>query len=135
VQNCAKTHTSIQVQTGASRHSLRNGFTAYAEASPGVFIGILRQDLKSDDPQVLELLRPADSGFFGGCARSGLLWALEILAWNPNHLLEVALLLAELSEHKIDDNWENKPENSLKAIFRAWMPQTSASRADLRRRL
>src|SRR5207247_196760 len=27
-------HTSIQVQTGATRHSLRNGFTAYATLSP-----------------------------------------------------------------------------------------------------
>ena len=29
-----RAHTSIQVQTGASRHSLRNGFTAYAVLSP-----------------------------------------------------------------------------------------------------
>jgi hypothetical protein len=27
-------HTSIQVQTGATRHSLRNGFTAYIVISP-----------------------------------------------------------------------------------------------------
>jgi hypothetical protein len=35
VQNCAKeTHMSIQVQSEALRHSLRNGFTAYATLSP-----------------------------------------------------------------------------------------------------
>ena len=33
--NCERdTHTSIQVQSGALRHSLRNGFTAYAALSP-----------------------------------------------------------------------------------------------------
>jgi len=29
-----------------------------------------------------------------------------------------------LSDH---DNWTNKPESSLGAIFRSWMPQTAAS--------
>ena len=33
-KSAKKTHTSIQVQTGASRHSLRNGFTAYIVISP-----------------------------------------------------------------------------------------------------
>src|ERR1700738_607191 len=33
-KNVQRAHTSIQVQTGASRHSLRNGFTAYTALSP-----------------------------------------------------------------------------------------------------
>src|SRR5258708_10709650 len=33
-KNVERAHTSIQVQTGASRHSLRNGFTAYIRLSP-----------------------------------------------------------------------------------------------------
>ena len=37
-KNVQKTHTSIQVQTGASRHSLRNGFTAYGGLSPAIRI-------------------------------------------------------------------------------------------------
>jgi hypothetical protein len=32
-KNVQRAHTSIQVQAGASRHSLRNGFTAYAVLS------------------------------------------------------------------------------------------------------
>jgi addiction module HigA family antidote len=116
--------TPLDAKTWASQ---QDDLPRYAEAAPAVFLDILRQDLASDNPQVLELLRPVDSGILGNCARSGLLWALELLAWNPDRLLEVALLLAALSEQKIDDNWQNKPENSLLAIFRAWMPQTSAS--------
>lgn len=38
-----------------------------------------------------------------------------------------ALILAQLSQIEIKDNWVNRPINSLEAIFRAWMPQTAAS--------
>lgn len=99
----------------------------YAEAAPEVFLDILERDLDSASPQVLALLRPASSGVFGRCARSGLLWALEILAWDPTRVLRVSRLLARLSEPKIEDNWVNKPENSLASIFRSWVPQTAAT--------
>jgi hypothetical protein len=32
-----------------------------------------------------------------------------------------------MSKQKIEDNWSNKPENSLLATFRSWMPQTAAT--------
>ena len=102
----------------------------YAEAAPEVFLDILETDLASSDPQVLALLRPASSGVFGRCARSGLLWGLEILAWDPARVLRVARLLARLSEPQIEDNWANKPENSLASIFRSWVPQTAAKADD-----
>src|SRR5205823_4494754 len=57
----------------------------------------------------------------------GLLWALECLAWKPQNLPRVSAILAQLSRPKIDDNWMNKPDASLRAIFRSWMPQTAAS--------
>jgi hypothetical protein len=38
-----------------------------------------------------------------------------------------ALVLAQLSQIEINDNWVNRPINSLEAVFRAWMPQTAAS--------
>jgi hypothetical protein len=71
-------------------------------------------------------LQPADSDLFSWPGRTGLLWALEALAWNPNWLFRVVILLAKLAEIKISDNWANKPENSLASIFRCWMPQTAA---------
>lgn len=99
----------------------------YAEAAPDTFLDILEEDLRRNDPAIMSLMVPADSGIFGGgCPRTGLLWALELLAWKPERLPRVASILARLSERKIDDNWVNKPENSLGAIFRAEMPQTAA---------
>ncbi len=100
----------------------------YAEAAPDEFIDILEADLATDEPVVLSLLKPTSSALFGGgCPRSGLLWALEGLAWSSEQLPRVALILARLSEIAIDDNWANKPEGSLGAIFRSWMPQTAAT--------
>ena len=92
------------------------------------FLSILERDLKSNDPAVLGLLRPADTGVFGSSpSRTGLLWALEGLAWNPETLPRAAAILARLAEVEINDNWINKPTNSLESIFRAWMPQTAAN--------
>lgn len=100
---------------------------SYAEATPDTFLSILEQDLKSDNPAVLGLLRPASVGPFSHSSRTGLLWALEGLSWNPETLPRAALILARLAQIELTDNWMNKPINSLYAIFRAWMPQTSVN--------
>lgn len=102
--------------------------TAYAEAAPSKFLSILEEDLNKETPETYQLLRPVENSIFGGgCARSGLLWALEGLAWSPVTLPRSASILAQLAEIKIDDNWANKPINSLESIFRMWMPQTAAN--------
>ncbi len=99
----------------------------YAEAAPDEFLRLLETDLKQPEPVVLGLLKPASTGIFGGCPRTGLLWALECLAWKPQNLTRVSAVLAQLSKTKINDNWANKPIGSLAAIYRSWMPQTAAS--------
>ena len=74
---------------------------------------------------MLALLSSTDSGPFASPRRAELLWALECLAWK--YLGRVSFILAKLSRTVIDDNWVNKPTSSLQAIYRSWMPQTSAS--------
>jgi addiction module HigA family antidote len=106
--------------------SQKHDLPRYAEAAPNVFLDVLEEDLSSDDPKVHALMSPVKSGIFGSCPRTGLLWALEVLAWNPKWLSRVIVILAKLSQLKIDDNWANKPESSLKSIFRCWVPQTAA---------
>jgi plasmid maintenance system antidote protein VapI len=96
-----------------------------AEAAPNVFLQLLEKDLRENDSALHELLKPAPPGPFADCPRTGLLWALECLAWNQLYLPRVVLILGRLSETAIDDNWTNKPINSLEAIFRSWMPQTA----------
>jgi hypothetical protein len=107
----------------------------YAEAAPQEFLRIIEDDLRSANPQVYTLMKPADTGFFGSCPRTGLLWALENLAWKADQFPRVSLILAKLAERKINDNWVNKPEHSLQAIFRSWMPQTAAPLEDRKKTL
>lgn len=99
----------------------------YAEAAPDAFLSLLETDLKQAQPVVLGLLKPVSAGIFGSCPRTGLLWALECLAWKPQNLPRVTTILAQLSRRRINDNWANKPIGSLGAIYRSWMPQTAAS--------
>ncbi len=116
--------TPLDARTWASQ---KHDLPRYAEAAPDTFLDIVEEDLASNQPKVHELLRPADSTPFGDCPRTGLLWALETLAWKPERLLRVSTILAKLAMVPIADNWANKPEASLGAIFRCWMPQTAAS--------
>lgn len=111
----------------------------YAEAAPDEFLSILERDLKSEVPAVFGLLRPANPSVFGSSPRrTGLLWALEGLSWSPTTLPRAAYILARLAQIEINDNWGNKPVNSLASVFRAWMPQTAANheqRVSLMKRL
>lgn len=107
--------------------SQRHDLPRYAEAAPELFLDILEQDLRSAAPKVLALMQPVDSGLFSSPGRTGLLWALEVLAWNPLWLPRVVVILGKLAEPKITDNWANKPDHSLASIFRCWLPQTAAT--------
>jgi addiction module HigA family antidote len=99
----------------------------YAEAAPCAFLSILKEDLDQPEPVVFGLLRPVNHPLLGGSyTRSDLLWALEGLAWNPRFLPRVIDILAQLSQHAIEDNLVNKPEDSLRGILEPLMPQTAA---------
>lgn len=102
----------------------------YAEAAPTEFLSIIERDLQTDEPAVFGLLRPAGTGIFANPSRTGLLWALEGLAWNPDTLPRTVMVLARLTQIEINDNWTNKPGHSLGAVFRDWMPQTAAGHDD-----
>ena len=98
----------------------------YSEAAPGTFLSIIEADLESAAPVTLALMRPATDFPFGRAPRTGLLWALENLAWSDELFLKTVLVLGHLAERAIDDNLTNKPSRSLSSIFCSWMPQTSA---------
>ena len=98
----------------------------YAEAAPDEFLALIEADLMRPKPALEDLLTPVGHGPFEHPWRTGLLWALERLAWNPTTFMRVVVILARLSQTEINDNWVNKPINSLSALFRSWLPQTAA---------
>lgn len=99
----------------------------YAEAAPDTFLALVESDLRSPEPATLKLIRPIANVTFSRTPRTGLLWALEGLAWSSQLFMRTVLVLGRLSERQIDDNLSNKPSGSLASIFRNWMPQTSAN--------
>ena len=98
----------------------------YAEAAPDRFLGALERDLQQEEPALQGLLRAAAPGWFGAPRRTGLLWALECLAWSPQYLPRVSRIMARLARTNIDDNWWPKPVSSLEAVYHPWTPQTAA---------
>ena len=105
---------------------------AYAEAAPNVFLGAVEKDLERPKSILQGLLKPARVGLFHSNppVRTGVLRALERLAWNRQSFRRVVNILARLSQTKIDDNWYNKPANSLAAILSSRLPQTAAPLGD-----
>ena len=113
--------------TAVTLESQTENLPLYAEAAPETFLSIIEADLQLPEPEALNLMRPIGHAFFSSSPRTGLLWALEGLAWSPTLFLRTVLVLGRLAERRIEDNLVNKPSESLGAIFRSWMPQTSAS--------
>jgi hypothetical protein len=104
-----------------------------AEAAPDIFLQAIERGLSGERPILLSLFTDKEESSFGSSSpHTGLLWALETLAWSPEHLGSVTLILAKLTRLDPGGKLANRPERSLHNIFLFWHPQTSA---DLDRRL
>lgn len=106
--------------------SINNLLPTIAEGSPSVFLDAVQKALLCDDSPVDELFKQESGGTFGGTYMSGLLWALEGLAWSEDYLVRVATLLADLAARDPGGQWSNRPDNSLVSILLPWYPQTLA---------
>ncbi|EGX4304372.1 hypothetical protein GZ11_04735 [Salmonella enterica] len=109
--------------------SLTDVLCSLAEASPEVFLKSIETSLQSTEVAVTRPLTETSesTGFGMRCWHADLLHALEILAWNPKRLFRVSLILATLSSLRIQGNWANTPENTLKSLLRPYWPQTMAT--------
>jgi len=100
-----------------------------AEAAPGTFLGAVDEDLTGGNPILVSLFQDqtSDGTLMGSSPHTGLLWALETLAWNPNYLSSAALSLARLARLDPGGRLVNRPAHSLRNIFICWHPNTTAS--------
>ncbi len=98
-----------------------------AEASPSEFLNQLEKHLRANDSPVLALFQEDPGFLFSQSYHTGLLWALEGIAWLPEYLSRAALLLAKLSAVDPGGSTSNRPINSLCTIFQPWLYQTLAS--------
>ena len=108
--------------------SLSSLLPALAEAAPNEFLSAIEASLATPDAPVVRLFTETSSaGVMGRCWYAGLLWALEALAWAPERMPRVAVILATLARPHVKSTWGNSPRESLFGIFRSWLPQTAAS--------
>jgi hypothetical protein len=97
-----------------------------AEAVPTEFLNAVEAALQQTPCPFDELFSQEGLGITGRNYLTGLLWALETLAWDEQYLVRVSVILGELAFHDPGGNWANRPSNSLTTIFLPWLPQTIA---------
>jgi hypothetical protein len=102
-----------------------------AEAAPEQFLtAVETATLNLSITPFRELFAQERSGVGGQNLMTGLLWALETLAWERDYLTRVIMILADLAEIDPGGNWANRPANSIVDIVLPWYPQTCASHAN-----
>ncbi len=109
--------------------SLNHEIPLLAEAAPTEFLDAVEAAV-ADPPSspFIDVFRQEGDagGIVGGNYMTGVLWALETLAWNPDLLARATLLLGDLAAMDPGGSWSNRPRNSLIDIYLPWHVQTLA---------
>lgn len=106
--------------------SLNDVLPLFAEAAPNEFLDAVEKALASGPSPFDRVFSEEGRGFSGRNYMTGLLWALETLAWSDAYLAQVVLSLGYLAARDPGGNWANRPGNSLWTILLPWFPQTVA---------
>lgn len=106
--------------------SLNDLLPLLAEAAPEEFLDAVETALNCDPCPFDQVFLQEGAGLMGRNYMTGLLWALESLAWDAEHLTRVVVILGELAARDPGGNWANSPANSLSTILLPWLPQTCA---------
>jgi hypothetical protein len=106
--------------------SLNDRLPLLAEAAPREFLDAVEHALNSDPCPFDTVFAQEGPPIMGSNYLTGLLWALETLAWDAEYLPRVVVILGELAVRDPGGNWANRPANSLAEILLPWLPQTCA---------
>ncbi|OFV81033.1 MAG: hypothetical protein A2W26_08970 [Acidobacteria bacterium RBG_16_64_8] len=107
--------------------SLSGELTLIAEAAPDEFLEAALTGVEGSAPVLRNLFHDKDASFFSSSPHTGLLWALETLAWDPDYLGQATQALAGLAKIDPGGKLSNRPQRSLRGIFLPWHPQTLAT--------
>lgn len=109
--------------------SLKSEFPTLIEAAPSPLASALERVLGGNSENWAPIIFRGKKGsplFAQTSPHTYILWALETLAWNPEYLFKAASILMTLAQFDPGGATQNRPMNSLRAIFLAWRPQTYA---------
>ena len=117
--------------------SLGENLPLLAEAAPDYFVRAVENGLQGPEPVLANLFAGSGKALFHPRGFRGLIRAMEVLAWSSDHFGFVVPLLARLdrldpaSEFRQGNEGYGasgpRPSSVLKAVFRSWLPETSAS--------
>tara|TARA_R110002012_G_scaffold300131_1_gene499652 strand:- start:2923 stop:6717 length:3795 start_codon:yes stop_codon:yes gene_type:complete len=107
--------------------SLDQQLPLLAEASPYSFLMAVENSLAVDPPPIMDMFLEEEGFMSKHSNHTGLLWALEGLAWSPDYLERSSLLLLRLAALDPGGNLTNRPINSVSEIFKPWHHQTLTS--------
>lgn len=107
--------------------SLQDQLVLLAEAAPVPFLEALEQLLEGDASGIKPIFEEYEGFVHSRAYHYGVLWALEVIAWNPNLLLRTSMCLARLAVIDPGGSDSNRPINSLRAIFLSCSPNSSAN--------
>jgi hypothetical protein len=116
--------------SGTTWISVDHELPLISEASPESFLKAVTNSLSKEYPEIMEMFEEKDNFLHKTSHHTGLLWALENLAWLPEYLKDVSLNLLKLSRLDPGGDLSNRPSNSIAEIFKPWHYQTLASYAE-----
>lgn len=102
-----------------------------AEAAPDAFLDSVERELRDPARTIGQLFRAEDPMLLGGAPQTGLIWALQTLAWSPRYASRVVQVLAELASLDPGGSWSPRPGSTLDAVFHLVVPQTLLSEPEL----
>ena len=106
--------------------SINRELPLIAEASPQIFLQYTSRSLSDESPEIMDMFKEEPGFVVPEASHTGLLWALEELAWIPAYFKTACLLLHKLATLDPGGRLSNRPLNSLMEIFKAWHHQTLA---------
>jgi hypothetical protein len=115
---------------GSLWRSLNDALPLLSEASPSSFLQAAAHSLSLQDKPIMHMFREEMEFFTPVSSHTGLLWALEGLAWLPEYLQPSSSLLLQLADLDPGGTLSNRPINSLAEIWKPWRYQTLAPYAE-----
>jgi hypothetical protein len=109
--------------------SLKNELPLLAEAAPDPLLSALERMLEGTGAAILPIFEEKKGFLYPSYNHTGLLWALETIAWDPKYFKRAVMALAKLAAIGPEIKILNTPANSLAEIFIPWNPSTNASAA------
>ena len=106
--------------------SLSDVLPLIAEASPSSFLEAVENSLSKESPPIMKMFSEAGGSLTFHSPYTSLLWALEGLAWDPDLLPRVTLILGKLAKLDPGGKLANRIINTLRTIFLLWKPHTFA---------